>query len=157
MAGYALVEVEGVLLDPDPESYAASQPILPAIPLVSALSQNYKVALSTAADEDVFGHWLANHYTGLRYTAIYHSRPPEGHFEQARQLGPLDLVVTSEPRVATAAVKEGLTVCCFAHPTTRYTGPPELRPWMEIAQAQRTRNQGIRAALRQTADLGPYE
>lgn len=160
MASYALVEVEGVLLEPDRESYAASPPIPIGVLLVHALAHQFKVALSSATREEIFGHWLAQHRP-LPHTALFCDRLPAypggDHFDLVRQIGTLDLVVTAEPHVAMTAVNDGIAVCCFAHPTTRYTGPPELRPWMEIAHAQRSRNQEIQEALRQTADLGPYE
>lgn len=143
MAGLVAVALDGVL-----RAEVGAAPIPEGFNLYQSLVTTYRVCVVLddphAADAAM---WLRKE--GLRnYVQLHQRRPLDDRAMQYRRLqavGPVELVIDSDPTAVAAAAGLGITAMCFLHPRAQR---PEWRPDYEkgprawgdlVAQVEATR------------------
>lgn len=123
MAGVVAIRLDGVLRAP-----VGARPIPEGFSLYHALVTTYRVCVvldvyGTAAD----ALWLRKE--GMTGFAQLHARRPlddhETQYRRLQALGPVELVVDSDPAAVSAAMDLGITAMLFGHPRA---SRPEWRP-----------------------------
>ena len=165
-----MIALENVLAR-ETEGLPVGIPIPGGLALFHALKHVHKVAIATTDTKESARRWLdQNGVTGIPY--LLTPKDPEADYvglrlEQMRQLRRLDvdlaLVVDADPRVAKAALHEGITSLLFTHP--RYARP-EFRPdarqgiraWQDIESEVEHENERRKTDVRLDADVaGQFE
>lgn len=123
MAGLVAVALDGVL-----RAEIGSAPIPEGFNLYQALVTTYRVCVVLDnQDATEAALWLRKE--GLRnYVQLHQRRPLDDRSMQYKRLqavGPVELVIDSDPSAVASAAQLGITSMCFLHPrATR----PEWRP-----------------------------
>lgn len=158
MAEYVLFQVEGVLADVDPQSFAASKVNVHGKLLFYGLSHFFKVALTHNQKENIMDHWLLVNGVKGETLRILAASPTEALRRLRSDHGDVGYTVVSTPTEARSLLREGCPTLTYTRPTyARGEWRPDhddiLRGWDEVVKEVDEQQRLRDADERVTADV----